>query len=295
MKPGPLPPLNALRMFLVAARHLSFSRAAVELNVTHGAVSRQVRALEEHLGVALFERQVRQVSLTADGQQLYADTQPAMEQIAIAARAVTGRAPVRAVRINSRTSFSVRWLIPRLPDFVAHHPGIAPQLITSLASPDKAPEPFDIAIRRGVEGWPKAVKAQPFLEDELIVVAAPSLLEKKPIVEPKSLAQHTLLVVRTRKPDWDDWKLHVGLPRLRPAGRLQFDHSHIVLQAAVDGLGFAITARSLLGTDVAQGRLVCPLPELCLPLSPMYYGCAPGVGRETHLFAEWLDRQASLD
>ena len=77
------------------------------------------------------------------------------------------------------------------------------------------------------------------------------------------------------------------------AGRLQLDHSHIVMQAAVDGLGFAITARSLLGTDVAQGRLVCPLPGLRMPLPPMSYGCAPGVGRETQLFAEGLARQAA--
>jgi LysR family glycine cleavage system transcriptional activator len=293
MKPGPLPPLNALRMFLAAARHLSFSRAAVELNVTHGAVSRQVRLLEEHLGVALFERHVRQVSLTAEGQQLFAETAPAMEQIGSAARAVMVRAPVRAVRINARPSFAVRWLIPRLPDFVAHYPGIEPQILTSLVLPQKAPEPFDIAIRRGVEGWPSAVEAQPFLADELIVVAAPSLLKHKPIVDARSLAQHTLLVIKTRKQDWDDWKTHVGLPRLRPAGRLQLDHSHIVLQAAVDGLGFAITAHSLLGTDVAQGRLVCPLPALRMPLPPMYYGCTPGIGRETHLFAEWLDRQAA--
>jgi len=296
MKPGllpPLPPLNALRMFLAAARHLSFSRAAVELHVTHGAVSRQVRALEDHLGVALFERQVRQVSLTVEGQQLFAETAPAMEQIGVAARAVMVRAPARAVRINARPSFAVRWLIPRLPDFVAHHPGIEPQILTSLASPEKAPEPFDIAIRRDVEGWPKAVRAQPFLADELMVVAAPSLLKQKPIVDARSLAQHTLLVIKTRKQDWDDWKTHVGLPRLRPAGRLQLDHSHIVLQAAVDGLGFAITAHSLLGTDVAQGRLVCPLPELRMPLPPMYYGCAPGVGRETQLFADWLDTQAA--
>jgi LysR family glycine cleavage system transcriptional activator len=288
-----LPPLNALRAFLVAARHQSFSRAAVELHVTHGAVSRQVRSLEDHLGVALFERQVRKVSLTAEGQQLFADTAPAMDQIGAAARALMVRAPARAVRINARTSFSVRWLIPRLPDFVAHYPGIEPQLVTSLLPPDKAPEPFDIAIRRGVDGWPPAVKAQPFLEDELMVVAAPSLLKTKPIVEAKSLAQHTLLVCRTRKPDWDDWKAHVGLSRLRPTQRLQLDHSHIMLQAAIDGLGFAITASSLLGTDVAQGRLVCPLPDLRMPLPPMYYGRAPGVGRETHLFAEWLDRQAA--
>jgi len=289
-----LPPLNALRAFLVAARHQSFSRAAVELNVTHGAISRQVRGLEEFLGVALFERQVRKVVLTEEGQQLFAETSPAMEQIGAAARALMVRAPARTVRINARPSFAVRWLIPRLPDFVAHYPGIAPQLSTTLLPPEKAPEAFDIAMRRGVSGWPSSIKAQPFLEDELVVVAAPSLLKKKPILEAKSLAQHTLLVCKTRKQDWDDWKMHVGLPRLRPAARLQLDHSHIMLQAAVDGLGFALTARSLLGMDVKQGRLVCPLPALRMSLEPIYYGSAPGVGRETHLFAAWLDRQAAL-
>src|SRR5882757_9936572 len=96
-----LPPLNALRAFLVAARHQSFSRAGVELNVTHGAISRQVRALEEFLGVTLFERQVRKVALTAEGQQLFAETAPAMEQIGTAARALMVRAPVRAVRVNA--------------------------------------------------------------------------------------------------------------------------------------------------------------------------------------------------
>lgn len=287
----PLPPLNALRMFLVAARHMSFSRAALELNVTHGAVSRQIRGLEAFLGVALFERQVRRVSLTAEGQQLYAEASPALEQIGQAARALMVRAPTRAVRINARPSFTVRWLIPRLPDFVAHHPGIEPQVLTTLLPPDKAPEPFDIAIRRSVEGWPDALQAKPFLDDELVVVAAPSLLKHKPVIEPRSLAQHTLLVVKTRKPDWDDWKTHVGLPRLRPARRLQLDHSHIVLQAAVDGLGVAVTAVSLLGTDVAQGRLVCPLPDLRMPLPPMYFGRAPGAGREAQLFADWLLRQ----
>ena len=289
------PPLNAMRAFLAAARHLSFSRAGAELNVTHGAISRQVRSLEEFLGVSLFERQVRKVALTAEGQQLYVETNPAMEQIGAAAQSLMVRAPSRVVRINARPSFMVRWMLPRLPDFVARHPGIEPQLFTTLLPPDKAPEAFDIAIRRSVEGWPPAVQAQPFLEDELLVVAAPSLLKTRPVTDAKGLARHTLLVCKTRKNDWDDWKAQAGLPRLRPAGRLELDHSHIMLQAAVDGLGFAVTARSLLGTDVMQGRLVCPLPALRLPLQPLYYGCAPGAGRETQLFAEWLDRQAAGD
>jgi len=137
MSASPIPPLNALRVFLAAARHSSFSRAAVELNVTHGAVSRQVRHLEEFLGVALFERQVRKVSLTAEGQQLFAETGPALDQIGKAARAVMARPPGHAVRINARPSFSVRWLIPRLPHFTeaAHH-AIEVRMITSIRPVD---------------------------------------------------------------------------------------------------------------------------------------------------------------
>lgn len=288
-----LPPLNALRVFLAAARHGSFSRAAVELNVTHGAVSRQVRHLEEFLGVALFERQVRKVSLTGEGQQLFAETGPALDQIGKAARAVMARPPGRVVRINARPSFAVRWLIPRLPDFVARHPRIEPQLVTTTLPPAKSIEAFDIAIRRGVEGWPPAFKVRPFLEDELILVAAPSLMKAKPVRRAASLASHVLLTCKSRRQDWDDWKQHLGLSRLKPARRLQFDHIHLVLQAAVDGLGVALTPASLLGTDVAQKRLVCPLPRLRLPLQSIYYGCAPGAGREMRLFADWLDDQAA--
>lgn len=206
---------------------------------------------------------------------------------------MTARAPVRAVRINVRPSFAVRWLIPRLPDFVARHQGIEPQVLTSTLKPSSATEPFDIAIRRGVEGWPPALKVQPFSTDELVLVGAPSLLAQRPITSAKSLAAHVFLACKTRKQDWDEWKMQVGQPRLRPARRLQFDHQHFVLQAAVDGLGVALTPRSLLGTDVAAGRLVCPLPGLTLPLQPIYYGRAAAPSRETQLFADWLDSQGA--
>jgi LysR family glycine cleavage system transcriptional activator len=292
MEPKTLPPLNALRTFLVAARHQSFTRAAVELNVTHGAVSRQIRSLEDFLGIPLFERHIRQINLTAEGQQLFAETGPALDQIGIAARALMVRAPVRAVRINVRSSFAVRWLIPRLSDFVARYPGIEPKVMTSTRAPDKASEAFDIAIRRGVAGWPPSSNVRPFLEDELLVVGAPSLLKAQPVTEPESLSSHILLSCKTRKQDWDDWKKHLGMPRLKPSGRLQFDHLHFVLQAAVDSLGFALAPISLLANDVASGRLVSPMPDLRMPLNPIYYGISADAGPETHLFARWLGEQA---
>ena len=161
--PPPLPrfpPLHAVRAFVAAARHQSFTRAAVELHVTHSAVSRQIKALETHLGVPLFERLTRQVVLTADGQAFFADAAAALSQIGAAATALMARAPARAVRINVRPSFAVRWLIPRLPAFVAQYPGIEPQVVTSTAVPSKAVDGFDVAIRRGrtrVQAWPSGI------------------------------------------------------------------------------------------------------------------------------------------
>ena len=232
----PLPPLHAVRAFVAAARHQSFTRAAVELHVTHGAVSRQVKALETHLGVPLSERLTRQVVLTADGQAFFADAAAALSQIGAAATALMARAPARAVRINVRPSFAVRWLIPRLPAFVAQYPGIEPQVVTSTAMPSKVADGFDVAIRRGLQGWPPSIQVKPFLDDEVQVVGAPSLFKTQGVGAPPALAAHVLLSARTRKSDWDDWQRAAGV-RLKPAGRLQFDHLHLVLQAALDGLG----------------------------------------------------------
>lgn len=288
-----LPPLNAVRAFAAAARHQSFTLAAAELFVTHGAVSRQVKALEEFLGVALFERRVRQVSLTPEGQRFFAEVAPALEQIGAAAHALMdGAAPARTVTINVRPSFAVRWVIPRLPDFVAQFPGIAPQVVTSTVSPDQASEHFDVAIRRGRNsGWPASIAVQPFLQDEALIVGTPALFTRIPVAEPRALAAHVLLWSRSRPDDWDHWKRQVGAPRLRPAGQLQFDHLHFVLQAALDGLGFALAPASLVAHDLAAGRLVCPLPALRLPLTRHYYGLAPDAAPDAQCFARWLQGQ----
>ncbi len=283
--------LNAIRAFAAAASHQSFTRAAVELHVTHSAVSRQIKALEEFLGVALFERRIRQVSLTVEGQQLYAEVKPALQQISAAAQALMARKQASLVTINVRPSFAVRWLIPRLPDFVALHPNIEPQVLTRTSGPDQAPEHFDIAIRRGLEHWPPTIEPRPFLEDEGLIVAAPALLTAHPILEPRSLAAHVLLSARTRAQDWDAWKKHQGLARLRPKRLLQFDHLHFVLQAAVDGLGFAVAPHTLVAHDLDNGRLCCPLPGLRLPLPRHYYGVAPDATAQSKCFAHWLDGQ----
>ncbi|MBV8619960.1 MAG: LysR family transcriptional regulator [Curvibacter sp.] len=285
----PLPPLHAVRAFVAAARHLSFTRAAAELHVTHGAVSRQVKILETHLGVALFERRVRQVVLTAEGAAFFGEAQAGLMQIGQAARTMMARVPGRAVRINVRPSFALRWLIPRLPDFVAQYPGIEPQVITTTAAPAKVTDDYDVAIRRGLQGWPTALQIRPYLPDEAIVVGAPERFGKPGTASPRTLSSQVLLHSRSRRNDWDQWWRHAGLGRLKPAGTLQFDHLHLVLQAAQDGLGVAVAPRSLLARDLERGRLVAPWPQLALPLEPYYYGLAPEAAAETQFFAQWLD------
>ncbi|WP_094855018.1 LysR substrate-binding domain-containing protein [Bordetella genomosp. 10] len=283
-------PLNAVRAFLAAARRQSFTLAAADLHVTHGAISRQVRSLEDYLGVALFERRVRQVRLTPAGQQFLAEAGPALDQVAAAARQVMAQASGRAVRINVRPTFAVRWLIPRLSDFVAQYPGIEPQILTSIAPPNAPDLSYDIAIRRGLENWPDTLGMHPFLEDEALLVGAPRLM--RGVTEPAALASLTLLLAKTRRTDWEDWKKHLGIRRLRPKAQILFDHSHFVLQAAIDGLGYTIAPVSLLANDLTDGRLVCPLPDLRLPMVRYYYGVHPSASSETHLFSRWLDSQA---
>jgi LysR family glycine cleavage system transcriptional activator len=288
--PSREPPLNAVRVFVAAARQQSFTRAAVELHVTHSAVSRQIRSLEDFLGVPLFERRIRQVTLTAEGQQFFAEVGPALQQIGAAARALARPAAGRvAVRINVRPSVAVRWLIPRLPDFVERYPDIEPQVVTSTLAPGQETEGFDVAVRRGLEGWPSAMQVHPFLEDEVLVVGAPALLAAQPLRDPRSLSSHVLLSAKTRRSDWDDWRKRFAAPRTKPAGRLQFDHLHFVLQAAVDGLGIAHAPTSLVAHDLASGRLQAGLPELRMPLTRYYYGLAPDATPEARCVAEWFE------
>ncbi|AHL34383.1 LysR family transcriptional regulator [Pseudomonas brassicacearum] len=286
-----LPPLNAVRAFAAAARHQSFSRAAEELHVSHSAVSRHVKLLEERLGVSLFERRTRQSLLTPEGKAFYEQVSEALTQIANAAATLTRRASQRKVTINVRPSFAVRWLIPRLPDFVVLHPDIKPEVVTSTRAPDPSREPFDVVIRRGHSGWSASVKPTVLLEDDLLLVAAPSLLQNVPLDSTHDLARHTLLSGKTRSSDWQDWAEHAGNEPLNNLPTLQFDHMHLVLQAAVDGLGVALCPASLLGRDLSNGRLTCPLPALRLPLSRFYYGVSRDAVGETQVFVDWLFSQ----
>lgn len=290
-----LPPLNAVRAFAVAARYQSFSLAAEELHVSHSAVSRHIKLLEEHLGVLLFERRVRQSVLTPAGQRFYEQVSAGLAQIANAAAALKHHASLPTVKINVRPSFAMLWLMPRLEDFIAQHPDITPQVITQTQAPDHARDGFDIVIRRGRDDWAPAIEAQALFEDELLLVAAPSLIQRQALEDLASLGRHTLLTAKARREDWHNWALHFGQTQSATQLTRQFDHMHLVLEAAVYGQGIALCPTSLLGTHLSSGRLICPLPELRMPLPRYYYGVAPDVTAQARVFVEWLFARIEKD
>ena len=302
-----LPPLNAVRAFAAAARHASFTRAADELGVTHGAVSKQVRLLEDHLGLPLFTRGVRKVALTAAGRELLAEALPALERIAAAAVRLRREAARTdgggVVRVNARPSFALRWLIPHLPAFMAAHPGVRPEVVTSTAEPARLPAgSFDVVVRRGRPGvlWPEGMQARPFLPERAVPVAAPALLTRLPVHRVEGLAPHTLLHTATRGADWATGLARAGVPDLRPAGELRFEHLQFALQAALDGLGVALGPLALVAADLAAGRLARVLPRgPGLVLEPYCYGVPADAGPPARAFAGWLEtmsaRPASRD
>jgi LysR family glycine cleavage system transcriptional activator len=285
-----LPPLNAVRAFVAAARHQSFTLAANELHITHSAISHQVKALESYMGVRLFDRRIRQVSLTLEGLRFFTQADAALTQIANAAQSVMSQTPERVVRINVRPSFAVRWLIPRLPEFIAQYPGIEPHVLTTTLPPESAGD-FDISIRRGLKGWSDAMQVSAFIEDDVCLVMSPAFQARYGVTDPGALAGLTLLRSKSRKGDWEAWLEHVGIDGVRPVGQMQFDHVHFVLQAVEDGLGFAIVPFSLISHDVALGRLCCPLPDMRLPVTRYYYGVSPNATPEARYFIAWLEKE----
>ena len=291
-----LPPLNAVRAFEAAARHGSFKDAAVELGVTHGAVSQQIRLLEEWLGLpALFRRLSRRVVLTPSGVALLAEFGPALDRIATAVRLHRGRGgvpPVAVLRVNALATFSLRWLLPRLTLFRAERPDIEVRLTTSNDPIDALPEPFDVVIRGGPDIF-HGFASRLLLSERRLPVCKPSLVEELRLRDVAELSQHTLLHVTTMPRLWHDWLAAAGYVGPEPAASLTFDHFYLTIQAAIDGLGVAMGPTALVADDLAAGRLVAPFPEVSLP-ARSYFAYVPeahGADPLITVFCDWLEQQ----
>lgn len=274
--PSRLPPLNALRAFEVAARHMSFKLAADELSVTPTAISHQIRGLEEDLGVPLFRRLTRALELTAEGEAMLPKLREAMAAISASVETVRAMRPVSRLSVVAPPSFASRWLVPRLQRFA----GLQPDVELHLASATKAIDGVEAGglgidpvtqrvdgaqlwIRFGTGRYP-GYRSEMLLEPEYTAVCSPRLLRApNPLREPSDLQRHTLIhddtVPDTReRPTWGEWLQAAGAGSVRSDVGLHFSDSGLAIAAALDGLGVALVSRPLVAAEVAAGRLVVP-------------------------------------
>jgi LysR family glycine cleavage system transcriptional activator len=261
------PPLNAIRAFEAAARRGNFVEAAKDLHVTHWAIGKQVRLLEDWLGVPLFERRTRGVALTDQGADLLTDVSAALSRLTSATGRLRGPQSARrvsgVVRVNVLPSVALRWLLPRLAKFQESFPSIDVKVSTTSRKLRYVGTAFDVGIRSGVEHGP-GIQCETLMPDRRLPVCSPRILRDRPVETARDLRRHTLLHSTTTRPAWAQWFAAAGVAGLVPVRHLELDHTYLQLQAAVDGLGVALGTLPLIEADIAAGRLVCPIasPEL---------------------------------
>lgn len=294
--PRQLPPLTALPAFDAAARHLSFTKAAAELHVTHGAVSRAVRNLEEHLGIRLFERATRSVHLTPAGAAFAAEIGAALDRIGAATLIATASRSAGVLDVSTSDGFAGRWLVPRLHRFHREHRDIDVRLSTSGKLTDFIRDGVDIAIRYGAGGY-EGVMAELLAEEDVSPVCSPELLKgKHPLRSPRDLRHHRLIHDNFRI-DWATWLKRAGLDDINPDRGVKFDSAAYAVEAAVQGEGVLLGRSALVSADLAAGRLVRPF-DLALKSRWKYYVVYPeGALRHTKVkaFRDWLFREMTAD
>jgi LysR family transcriptional regulator, glycine cleavage system transcriptional activator len=259
-----LPPLNALRAFESAARHLNFSRAAEELAVTPGAVSQQIQNLEDYVGAALFKRTPRGLLLTDSAQTALPALREAFDRLAEAASLLTAAVDGRRLTLTAPPSFAAKWLVPRLGRFEASHPQVDVWLSADMDLVDFAASDVDLAIRYGAGPYP-GLEAIRLLSETVIPVMSPDLAAANPARAPGDLARHVLLHDGSPDadescPDWQMWLAARGVRGIDATRGPRFNQSSLVIEAAVSGRGVALAKRTLAQDDLDAGRLVAPMP-----------------------------------
>jgi LysR family glycine cleavage system transcriptional activator len=257
-----LPPLNAIKAFEAAARLGSFTGAADELGVTHGAVSRQVRLLEEWLGRRLFVRTSRNAVPTRAGAELLAEVAPALDRVADAAARLRDRPGRGVLRISALPTFAMRWLIPRLSEFQRDHPHVELRIVTASTAAEQFQMDVDVVISGPAEqsGW----TGRRFLGEARLPLLSPELLQRVPLQQISDLAEHTLLHAATLLDAWPRWLVEAGHPDLKPVREQVYEHFYFAIQAALQGLGVIMGPVALVAEELRDGRLVAAIPEPAL-------------------------------
>jgi len=294
--PRRLPSLNALRAFEAAARHESFTKAAGDLSVTQGAVSQQVKALEQDLGLRLFLREKKRLILTDPGRAYLEVVRDAFDRLAAGTEHLLRRENAGVLTVSMSPNFAAKWLIHRLGDFVTANPGIELRVSASLEHVDFAREDVDVAIRHGEGYWP-GLHVTRLCTETLFPVCSPRLMAgRKSLRKPADLQRFTLLHSRERN-DWATWLKTTEVKDIDPTHGMMFNQMSMAIDAAVDGQGVALARTALATWDLSAGRLVRPFgPMLKVPYA--YYIVCPKATaerRKVATFRSWLMAQAAAD
>jgi LysR family glycine cleavage system transcriptional activator len=294
--PRQLPPLTTLPSFDAVARHLSFTKAAAELHVTHGAISRAIRNLEAHLGTRLFERATRSVQLTPAGASYAAAISAALDRVGAATLMATASRSAGVLNVSTSDGFAGRWLVPRLHRFHRLHRDIDVRLSTSGQLTDFIRDGIDIAIRYGAGGY-EGVVSELLAEEDVSPVCSPELLEgSHPLRSPSDLRHHRLIHDNFRI-NWGTWLEQAGLHDIDPARGMTFESAAYAVEAAVQGQGVLLGRSALVSADLAAGRLVRPF-ELALKSRWRYYVVYPDGAlhhRKVEAFRNWLFSEMAMD
>jgi len=293
-----LPPLNALRAFEAAARHLNFSRAADELSVTPGAVSQQIQNLEDYVGVALFKRTPKGLLLTDPAQIALPALREAFDRLAEAASMLTAAVDGRRLTVSVAPSFAAKWLVPRLGRFEALHPLVDVWVSAGMELVDFNSGEVDIAIRYGAGRYP-GLEVSRLMQETVIAVASPALLASQPLEELGDLSRQILLHDGSPDadescPDWTMWLAARGVRGVDGSRGPRFNQSSLVIEAAVGGRGVALAKRALAQADLDAGRLVAPF-QIATAVDFAYYLVHPKAkGRlpQVKAFVAWLTAEA---
>ena len=296
---GHLPPLSALRAFEAAARLTSFSKAADELNVTPAAISHQIHALEQDLGVRLFNRLNRSVELTASARVLLPGLSDAFAGIQASVRRLRAHNDTGTLTVTASPSFAAKWLVVRLNRFQERWPDVDVRISATDNVIDLTAGDFDIAIRYGGGRYP-GLDVEPLLKNEVFPACSPRLLENgPPLRTPDDLRRHALIHDQAvdrdpLAPSWPMWLKAAGVTGFSGTSGITFSASYLALEAAIAGHGVVLATSTIAAADLAAGRLV-RLFSLALPdLFAYYIVTAPGALERAKVkaFRNWLRQEA---
>ncbi|MEH6578076.1 MAG: transcriptional regulator GcvA [Amphritea sp.] len=292
-----MPPLNALKAFEAAARHLSFTKASEELSVTQAAISHQVRTLEEYFGITMFNRTHQRLTLTEAGRAYLPKLTQAFDLVAEGYKDLHKEKQFSILNIKAPSSFSVQWLVPRLTQFQQKNPHVDIRLSAQDNDFDFFPEAFDIEIRYllGDNDDPNGTL---LFREEIFPVCSPELLNgDNPLREPADLARQTLLHINFYPEDWEMWLQQAGVSDIDYERGHRFDQSVLTLKAAVQGLGVAMGRTPIVNQKIASGSLVEPFKDRLISKGGYWLTIKTDLESRKHVeeFRNWILEESSLE